>query len=733
MAARTAHSQVGVPAGGGVFELRADQQRMEGKVFYADGDVDIRYANLRLRADHVEYDTDTGAAAARGHVQFAFDSQHLEAEAAHYNLRTGRGEFRHVRGAIQAQRRPNPNVLLSPNPLSFEAEEVDRLNERTYAIRHAWVTVCAPDRPKWKFYAPRATIRLERSVRLVNANFRLFDVPVLYLPIATTPAGRKVRQSGFLVPDSGHTSRKGFVVGDSFYFAPVDWADATFGAQLLSRRGWSQIAEVRLRPGEDVHVAGSYFGVSDRGLSGRPPQGGHESHWGLDALLPNGWHAVADLNQLTSLTFRLAFAETFAQAVNSEVRTTGFLTKNFRGFSLNFAAVNYKNFLSVMPETAVLLRTAPEVRFSSVEQAPWKRWPIYFGFHAFADAVHRSQPSFNAQPALGTAAAVQRSELAPQVSIPVRWGRWLGVTPTFLARTTRYGSQLQNNIVVGEALRRTTAELTVDLRPPSLARVWERPEAKWKHAIEPRIVYRYVNGVNRFGRFLRFDEDDTLTDTNEFEYSLTQRVFRRGSDGSAAELLSWRVTQKYYFDPTFGGAVVPGQRNVFQALNSVTPFAFADAPRRFSPIVSDLRVTPGGRYDAQFRVDYDPVRSKVTALGTVVKMRPYRDAFITLAHFSTRASNILQPRSNQVRALVGYGEINREGWNAAFGFSYDAHKQFLQNQLIQVSYNGTCCGIAFEFRRLALGPVRSENQFRVALLIANLGTFGNLRRQEKIF
>ena len=94
---------------------------------------------------------------------------------------------------------------------------------------------------------------------------------------------------------------------------------------------------------------------------------------------------------------------------------------------------------------------------------------------------------------------------------------------------------------------------------------------------------------------------------------------------------------------------------------------------------------------------------------------------------------MLQPKSNQIRALVGYGDLNRHGWNAAFGFSYDIRQRFLQNQLAQVSYNGACCGIAFEYRRLALGPVRSENQFRVALIIANIGTFGNLRRQEKIF
>ncbi|MBI3669920.1 MAG: LPS-assembly protein LptD [Acidobacteria bacterium] len=753
-----AAAQVRLPAPGGIVELEAKQQRKEGDLFVADGEVDIRYQDVRLRADHVEYSVLTSVALARGHVQFDFGSQHLDADQARYNVRSGRGTFEHVRGSVQLERRPNPAILITPNPLYFEAQEVERTGERTYKIRGAWLTVCAPDRPIWKFYAPHATLTVDKSVALVNANFRLFRVPLIYLPYATAPASRKLRQSGFLLPDFSNTTRKGFVVGEAYYWAPADWVDLTFGAQLLSRRGWSQNGEFRVRPWENVRLAASYFGVVDRGLregpgGARVAQVGHRSQFEFDALLPDGWRAVADINTLTSLTFRLAFAETFREAVNSEVRSAAFATNHFRGFSLNFAAENYKNFLnaqnilSAQQETAVLLRTAPGVRFGAVEQAPWKRWPIYFGFGAFADAVHRSEPCTSirlspctdpgpvpfAQRRFETAAAVQRTEIAPRVTVPLRWGPWLGVTPTFVLRTTRYGSQLLSGTIVGDSVRRTTAEVAVDLRPPTLARVWNRPATKWKHAIEPQVIYRYVNGVNRFGRFIRFDENDTLTDTNEFEYGLTQRLYRRAGEGQAEEMVTWRVAQKYYFDPTFGGALVPGQRNVFQALYTITPFAFADTPRRFSPIVSDLRVTPGGRYDAEFRMEYDTVRGKLTTAGTLLKMRPYREFFVTLAHFALRSSPALQPKSNQIRALVGYGNMNRRGWNTSFGFSYDIRQQFLQNQLVQVSYNGSCCGIAFEYRRLALGTVRSENQFRVALIIANIGTFGNLRREEKIF
>src|SRR5437879_11433452 len=170
-----AKAQVRLPAERGVVELRAKQQRKEGDVFIAEGDVDIRFQDLRLRADRVEYNDSTSVAIARGNVKFDLHEQHLDAEEARYNLRTGLGTFRRVRGSVQIERRPNPALLVTPNPLYFEAREVERRGERTYIIRHAWVTVCAPDRPKWTFYAPRATLTLDKSVALVNTNFRLLD------------------------------------------------------------------------------------------------------------------------------------------------------------------------------------------------------------------------------------------------------------------------------------------------------------------------------------------------------------------------------------------------------------------------------------------------------------------------------------------------------------------------------------------------------------------------------
>jgi LPS-assembly protein len=279
------------------------------------------------------------------------------------------------------------------------------------------------------------------------------------------------------------------------------------------------------------------------------------------------------------------------------------------------------------------------------------------------------------------------------------------------------------------------------MRLPVFERVWDKGDTKWKHVIEPELVYSYVTGVNDFARFVRFDEDETLTDTNEIQYGITQRFFRRTRSGGSEELITWRVMQKYFFDPTFGGALVRGQSNVFQTLDSLTPFAFEDEPRRFSPIVSDLTIDPGKRFDTQFIVNYDPLRNRLTAIGTLLKLKPYKESFLTLAHFSTLnlplnpsppPPNFAQ-RSNQVRALVGYGDVNRHGWNVTTGASYDFAQQVFQNQVVEVTYNGSCCGLGFEYRRFSFGTIRNENQYSIVFRIANLASAGNLRRQEKIF
>jgi LPS-assembly protein len=56
----------------------------------------------------------------------------------------------------------------------------------------------------------------------------------------------------------------------------------------------------------------------------------------------------------------------------------------------------------------------------------------------------------------------------------------------------------------------------------------------------------------------------------------------------------------------------------------------------------------------------------------------------------------------------------------------------LQYATVQVTYNTDCCGLSVQWRRFNIG-LRNENQFRVAFAVSNIGSFGTLRRQDRIF
>jgi LPS-assembly protein len=724
----------------------------------ADGDVDIHYHDQRLRSDHAEYNDQTDEAVARGHVIFDYENQHLEADEAHYNVATGRGTFYNVRGTIKLERRPNPLILLSNNPIYFEAQEVERFSEESYVLHHTWITICDPRHPTWQFFAQRARVHVNKTVALVSANFRLLRVPLVWMPYATAPGGSKIRQSGFLIPPVGSSTSKGFVIGDAFYWAPNPWIDATMGFELFTRRGNAERGMFRAAPWENTTIKYTYFGVNDRGLPAAdvPPEGGQQQQLEVKSLLPKGWRFVADYNELSSLTFRLAFSDTFGDAINSEVRSAVFLTNNFDGFSLNFGILNDKTFLSLpvqgsatsvaVPATSVSVRSAPEVRFGSVEQSPWQNVPLYFGFDAFAGAVHRDDGNVAPTPTytpIDTANFVSRTEFAPRVTVPFHFGPWLNVTASEAFRTTYYGASLDpSGDVTNAGVTRNDGEFTLDIRPPTLERIFQskKSKKKYKHTIEPDIVYKDVSGIHDFAQYIRFDADSTLTDTNEVEYGVTQRLYVKNGDGDddqPQELISWQLVQKHFFDPTFGGALVTGQRNVFETLEEISSFAFADTPRNWSPILSDFKLNPGGPIDFEEILQYDTQRGnkgQLTTVGTLAKLKPYKDFFLTIADFRLDANPlVLQPKSNQIRTLIGYGSETRKGFNVTMGISYDITNGALQNQIVQVSYNGSCCGLAVEYRRIALGQIRTENQYLASFIIANIGNFGNLRRQERIF
>jgi LPS-assembly protein len=300
-----------------------------------------------------------------------------------------------------------------------------------------------------------------------------------------------------------------------------------------------------------------------------------------------------------------------------------------------------------------------------------------------------------------------------------------------------------------EPLNRRAIELRAELRPPAMSRIFEKPVLgrTIKHSFEPFVAYETVNGVTSFANVIRFDERDILSDTQELQYGLVQHLYTKKMGEcdevkgcGPQEFITWSVENRYYFDPNFGSAVVNGKRNVLTTTVDLTGIAFLTEPRRFSPVISKLRVRTTENSDLQWQLDYDPKKGRINS--SAVYATWHIDQFFVGGSHSffhvpgeIFVSNPLPAATkfDQFRFLGGFGNPSRRGLNAAATIGFDQTLEFLQFGSFQTSYNWDCCGLSMEYRRFALGTVRNENQFRFAFTLANIGTFGNLRKQASLF
>jgi LPS-assembly protein len=364
-----------------------------------------------------------------------------------------------------------------------------------------------------------------------------------------------------------------------------------------------------------------------------------------------------------------------------------------------------------------VLRKSPEVEIGFPSRLLGKL-PIYFGGETSLTGIARRDAEIKTPTLIG------RFDLHPILEIPVVHSSLLDWSQTVGVRDTLYTHSREAQAILGEPLNRWDVEYSSNIVGPQL----ERDFGRWRHVIEPSVDTRYVGGPDEFRNTVVVDDIDLVTRTNEVEYALTNRFF------TTREVFSWRLAQKYFFDPTFGGAILPGRRNVFAPLLDISGFAFADGERRVSPIVSTMRFSTSASTSTDLEVDYD-TRDHLFRSAGIVGTANRGQLGGSVSYFFTRRSAIEIP-NNQVRGTITYGNQLKPGFSGAVSFSYDVQHSLFQGSVAQVGYNANCYGLSFEVSQYNLGA-HVESRFRFSFTLKDIGgrsrSIGTIRPQERIF
>lgn len=731
-------------------EIEADRLSREGGRVTYEGRVEIRYATVRLEADRVVYNEATEDAEAIGNVVLLAEGQRFTGRRAWFNFKTGQGTVWEVQGFTD--RTPDGTRLY------IEAARVDRIAPHTFIISHGRVTSCEERVPKWSFTTRRMTLRVNERVSLLWPAFRVKGVPVFALPYASVPISKRVRNSGFLLPGFSNSTVKGISLTIPYYQTLGRSADITPRFHIFTARGLGYGADLRWRTREDSSVETGFFLVQDRlfGPPG-PNQGGSAYYLRAVQYFPMGFVGTADVSLTSSFAFRQVFSDNFQQAISPEERIQISLSNNFGDYSFNML------FLSrdvILPGALVTLRQLPSFILSGRPQLLSTKVPIYFSFDAAVEGIARKEPTFR------TPSLVQRFDAHPRFTFPIFSLGGITLTPELALRATFYSESTDphdRTRLRGQSWTRRYADASVNVELPTLERSFHHRDGHpwFRHLIESTIAYRRIAGIGANAlRAIRVDERDTVVDTHEIEYAMTHRFLgirskaqgersfadRRIGDGQSdvlpesegsAEWLSIRIAQKYFFDPWFGGALQPDQRNQFLPTYAFSGFSFGGRARRFSPIRVSARAQPLASLFADVRFDYDPSKKTIRAFGMTAGIKRETLAFAHTWYWTKRLAlpdGRFEPGTfsgNLYHASFAVGNATR-GLFVSADVLYDFTDRRTGDHLssgrlisssVRIGYGFDCCQLLFQNTTFKVG-VRSENRFAVAIVLNGIGSFG---------
>lgn len=761
--------------GDGEIVVYSSAQTVEGeegkRIVTHSGNVDVRFGIYRMQADKIVIYEAENKLVAEGSVVFdQGDDQRITGSTGTWNYKTKLGTFEDSTGFT--------NQSNDGTVIYFTADRVERVALDEIVVSNGKFTACEDAVPQWSFTAKEARIKANDKVKLKNPRFRLKDVPIVALPYISIPIKEQDRSSGFLTPTIGFSPNRGVQLSGAYYQTLGKSADVTIRGDLYTSRGIGYGMDFRTRANSRSYLDFGFYAVKDRIFGSKasaetPDQGGSIVYAQGVQYFSNGFTAAADVRLTSNLAFRQVFSDGIQQIISPIEVSQAFINKSWDNYTLNLLA---RSQVISIPNVRIKTRNLPSINFEKRPSRLSFFDNAYFSFKTSLEGVSRREETDNislyrqqtgtdpvVSPALG-----QRLDVFPQFTIPF-YTKYVNFTATAGTRVTYYSNSFNDmRQVVGRDVIRKYGEFEFDIRPVALARNFygKNDVFKFRHVIEPFLTYRLIKGVDNFNKIIRFDYFDTITDTNEIEYGITNRFYTRRyteavteeaqkklQEKSAQEKTSLSVQPyevfnltvrgKYFFDKTFGNALVSGQRNQIAPITALSFYTFGGVPRRFSPLNIDATYRPQKTIFASTKMDIgtygDGLRAVSATFGYDAKLLKIFQTFyytraVTLipslrqyANASGNEAGTLRGSQWSPSIFVGNREKGLYGGTSLFFDFENSRNQKRGSPLISslytIGYAGDCCAVTLQYYTYDVG-LRRENRAVFSFRLNGIGTFG---------
>jgi LPS-assembly protein len=647
--------------------------------YTAEGNVEIRQGGRVLTADRVTFKASTHEAEAIGNVTLVQGEDVMHSEQMMIDLESNLGIIVHG------------TLFLKQQHFYLRGEEIERVGENTYRIENGSFTTCDGNWPAWRFTGREAWVTLEEYASVKGSTFEVKNVPLLYSPYIFLPVKTK-RQTGFLRPQWGFSNTIGAEMNNAFFWAIAKNMDATFYLDLATRKGVGEGLEYRLAPKKDS--LGVFYGYHIResdayrgeytDLLDRDPD-----RWLLDLehRQPFSSTFIANLH-LMAFSDRQYFKDygrTYEERAAEQAYSFIALTKNWDNFSLYGEA---RHTVNLTQEDKTTLQYYPLINFSGAQQKISKS-PFYYSFTSAYGYFYREEGTMG-----------QKLDLYPRLSLPLKWGTYLEVTPDLGIRETLYNVEED----AGDPNRsRELWDFNLTLAS-EIFRIFDTGWAtvpKLKHFIRPEIVYSYTPDVdqNQVPSY-----DNQVAKANVVTYAITQRLIGKIVDKSGKS----RYHEYAYLR-------VSEPINLFEFNRPLA--SSADERRPFGDITVDLKLIMTRYLSLESTALYDPYENHIRSTYNLAALSDSRGDSLSMEYRWDEGTREQINGTLRVKVIPAV--------DVFFGERYSRFDQKPLETFYGVNYRHQCWGIDVTYSEIpAVSGAPAERKLGFMINLLGLGAVG---------
>ena len=224
--------------------LWADHIVVNRSSIEARGDVYIRQSPYSIYAGYIHINLNTNEINAEKSVLAQFNSVCISGNRLYLNINTQTGIIH------------QGTLFYEQGPLYIKGNKIEKTSENTYRVDDVQVTGCDLCDPDWSISGKDVHITIDGYARLWHGRMSVKNVPIFYTPYFIFPV-KQDRQSGLLFPFVEHSSRKGWLYQQPFYWAIGNSCDATIYTTFMEKRGIMNGLEFRYNTG--IHSKGTFM------------------------------------------------------------------------------------------------------------------------------------------------------------------------------------------------------------------------------------------------------------------------------------------------------------------------------------------------------------------------------------------------------------------------------------------------------------------------------------------